>query len=175
MARVFKFMAGDLVRLKESDGTLTALIENGRKEYREHLTVVFCYWNGYCCCYVLNTGDDNICLICDEDSLELEERAPIPAEEVQPECPKIVREKNLFIVQTRGMGEFYVVAGSFDQAAELVLIGLEEGDYGYYVDREVVSVRFLCRQHFSGGKRFLSCHNGENHLLVWGDGAAKES
>ncbi len=81
-------MAGDLVRLKESDGTLTALIENGRKEYREHLTVVFCYWNGYCCCYVVNTGADDICLICDEDSLELEERPTMPPEEVQPECAK---------------------------------------------------------------------------------------
>jgi len=80
MERAFKFGLGDVVRMKESNEKITVLIDGGTKEYREHLTVVFHFWNGYECCYVLNTGDDGICLICDEDSLELEEEAPMPEE-----------------------------------------------------------------------------------------------
>lgn len=79
-------------------------------------------------------------------------------------------EKQLFLVTTRGCGQFYVVAGSFDLAAELVRNELKAQNYGYSSDREVVSVKFLCRQHFSGGKRFLSGNNGENNLFIWGDG-----
>lgn len=79
-------------------------------------------------------------------------------------------EKQLFLVMTRGCGEFYVVAGSFDQAADLVHDELVRQNYGYSGSREVVSVQFLCRQHFSSGRRFLSGDDGENHLFVWGDG-----
>lgn len=79
-------------------------------------------------------------------------------------------EKQLFLVTTRGCGEFYVVAGSFDLAAELVRNELETQKYGFSSRREVVEVKFLCRQHFSSGKRFLSGDNGENNLMIWGDG-----
>ncbi|MBR1377990.1 MAG: hypothetical protein IJ557_02545 [Bacteroidaceae bacterium] len=81
-----------------------------------------------------------------------------------------MKEKQLFLVKTRGCGEFYVVAGSFDQAADLVRNELGNQGYGYSGDQEVVSVQFLCRQHFFNGKRFLSGDNGENNLFVWGDG-----
>lgn len=47
---------------------------------------------------------------------------------------------------------------------------LDRQDYGYPTAREVVSVRFICRQHFYSGKRFLSGDNDVNHLFVWGDG-----
>lgn len=79
-------------------------------------------------------------------------------------------EKQLFLVTTRGCGQFYVVAASFDLAAELVRNELQAQNYGYSSDREVVEVKFLCRQHFSNGKRFLSGDNGENNLMIWGDG-----
>lgn len=79
-------------------------------------------------------------------------------------------EKQLFLVTTRGCGEFYVVAGSFDLAAELVRNELETQKYGFSSGREVVVVKFLCRQHFFSGKRFLSGDNGENNLMILGDG-----
>jgi len=79
-------------------------------------------------------------------------------------------EKQLFLVQTRGCGEFYVVAGSSVLAANVVRDELTAQHYGYSGAREVVSVKFLCRQHFLNGKRVLSGYNGENNLLVWGDG-----
>lgn len=80
-------------------------------------------------------------------------------------------EKKLFIVSTRGVGDFYVIAGSFDQAAELIKDELDNQNYGYSNDREVVSVKFICQQHFYNGKRYFSGDN--KNLLVWGDG--KES
>lgn len=79
-------------------------------------------------------------------------------------------EKQLFLVTTRNCGQFYVVAGSFDEAAELVRNELQMQEYGYSSGREVVEVKFLCRQHFSGDKRFLSGNDGENNLMIWGDG-----
>lgn len=79
-------------------------------------------------------------------------------------------EKQLFIVTTRGLGDFYVVAGSFDLAAQLVKDELDAQDYGYSSARAITAVKFVCKQHFSSGKRFLSGDNGENNLLIWGDG-----
>lgn len=87
MVRTFKFMVGDVVRMKEGD-VLTTQVDHCNKTYEKHLIVYFRFWDGCRCCYVLHTGDDDICLFCDEDSLELEERLPMPPEEVQPECAK---------------------------------------------------------------------------------------
>lgn len=81
-----------------------------------------------------------------------------------------MNEKQLFIVTTRGLGDFYAVAGSFDQAANLVYDELNAQTYGYSGEREVVAVKFVCRQRFSNGKRFFCGDDGKNHLLVWGDG-----
>ena len=114
MARVFKFEIGDVVRLKESDKTLIALIDCVTKEYREHLMVYFHFWNGCRCCYVLNTGDDDICLVCDEDSLELEERLPKP-EEVQPECAK----DSYFLGSVYCINNRLVAAEGLEKAIEL--------------------------------------------------------
>ena len=114
MERVFKFIAGDVVRMKESNEKLTALIDGGTKEYREHLTVVFYFWDGYKCCYVLNTGDDGICLICPEDSLVLEERPPMP-EEVQPECAK----ENYFLGSVYHINNRLVAAEGLEKAIKL--------------------------------------------------------
>jgi len=83
-------------------------------------------------------------------------------------------EKKLFIVTTRGLGDFYVVAGSFDQAAQLVNDELDRQDYGYSGARDIVNVKFLCQQHFSQGRRFFCGDDGENNLLVWGDGKEAE-
>ena len=66
MARAFKFEIGDVVRVKEGD-VLTTQVDHCNKVYLEHLTVYFRFWDGNCCCYVLNVGDDDICLISDED------------------------------------------------------------------------------------------------------------
>ena len=104
-----------MVRMKESNEKLTTLIDGGTKEYREHLRVYFCFWNGCQCCYVLYTGDDDICLICDEDSLELEERPPMPPEEVQPECGK----ESHFLGYVYRINNRLVAAEGLEKAIEL--------------------------------------------------------
>ena len=81
-------------------------------------------------------------------------------------------EKQLFIVSTQGVGDFYVIAGSFDQAAELIKNELDKQNYGYSNDRTVVSVKFVCQQRFYDGKRYF-CEDNTN-LLVWGDGKEGE-
>lgn len=74
MERVFKFKPGDVVRAKENRRPLAY----DGNPYNEHLTVMYCFWGGAVCCYVLNTGSNDICIVCDEEPLELEERAPRP-------------------------------------------------------------------------------------------------
>ncbi len=117
MERLFDFEVYDVVRLKGSDEKQTALIDgSGTKEYREHLEVAFRFWDGCQCCYVLNTGDDGICLICDEDSLELEEKAPMPTpEEVQPEPAK----ESYFLGYVYRINNRLVAAESLEKTIEL--------------------------------------------------------
>lgn len=76
-------------------------------------------------------------------------------------------EKALYRVTTRGCGTFYVVASSFDYAADEVAKELNTQDYGYSDNRVVTSVNFICRQTFmSNGKRALYGDNDENHLMI---------
>lgn len=114
MARAFKFMEGDVVRTKEGN-ILVANVGIFNKEYREHLTVVYHFWDGCNCCYVLNTGDDDICVWCGEDSLELEERAPMPTEEVHPECAK----ESHFLGYVYRVNNRLVAAEGIEQAIRL--------------------------------------------------------
>ena len=101
------------MRTKEG-AALRTQVDHCEKMYVEHLTVVFYFWDGSQCCYVLNTGDDGICLICDEDSLELEEKAPMP-EEVQPECAK----ESYFLGSVFCINHRFVAAGGLEKAIEL--------------------------------------------------------
>lgn len=114
MERVFKFEIGDVVRMKEGD-VLTTRVDHCNKVYLEHLTVYFRFWDGNCCCYVLNVGDDGICLICDEARLELEERPPMPPEAVQPECAK----ESHFLGSVFRINNRLVAAEGLEKAIEL--------------------------------------------------------
>lgn len=109
MARTFKFGMGDMVRLKDG----SHLITPDGEEYQEHLTVIYYFWDGAACCYVLSTGDDDICLVCDEQSLELEERAPMPMpeEEAKPESYFL---GSVFLINRR-----LVAAEGLEKAIEL--------------------------------------------------------
>lgn len=121
MARVFKFELGDVVRLKVGSHLVTP---DGKKEYQEHLTVMFYFWDGNSCCYVLDTGDDGICGIIEEDYLELEERPPMPpveeeppmpTEEVHPECDK----ESYFLGHVYCINDRIVAAEGIEQAIRL--------------------------------------------------------
>ncbi len=99
-----------MVRVKDGGHLVTP---DGKKEYQEHLTVKYYFWDGADCCYVLSTGDDDICLVCDEQSLELEERAPIPMpeEEAKPESYFL---GSVFLINRR-----LVAAEGLEKAIEL--------------------------------------------------------
>ena len=114
MARAFKFEIGDVVCTKEGD-VLTTQVDHCNNVYLEHLTVCFRFWDGNFCCYVLNVGDDDICLICDETRLKLKERPPMPKEEVQPECTK----ENHFLGSVFRINNRLVAAKSLEKAIEL--------------------------------------------------------
>ncbi len=96
-----------MVRLKDGDHLITP----DGKEYQEHLTVKYYFWGGDDCCYVLSTGDDDICVVCDEQSLELEERAPMPEEEAKPESYFL---GSVFLINRR-----LVAAEGLEKAIEL--------------------------------------------------------
>lgn len=123
MARAFKFMEGDVVRTKEGN-ELVATVGIFNKKYREHLTVVYHFWDGNNCCYVLNTGDDDICGIIEEDYLELEERPPMPEVEKEPPVPaeetKQKRDKeSYFLGHVYCINDRIVAAEGIEQAIRL--------------------------------------------------------
>lgn len=97
----------DVVRLKDG----SCLVTSDGKKYYEHLTVMYYFWDGADCCYVLSTGDDDICLVSDEQSLELEERAPMPEEEAKPESYFL---GSVFLINRR-----LVAAEGLEKAIEL--------------------------------------------------------
>lgn len=67
------------------------------------------------------------------------------------------KEVSLYKVETSGCGVYYVVASSFDKAAESVKNALDAAEYGYSASREINSVEFIAKQEFmSGGERYLS-------------------
>lgn len=101
-----------MVRLK--DGSLLVTPDGGKK-YQEHLTVIYYFWDGAACCYVLSTGDDDICLVCDEQLLELEERAPMPEEEAKPESAK----ESYFLGSVYRVNNRLVAAEGIEQAIRL--------------------------------------------------------
>lgn len=112
MARSFKFEIGDVVRTKADRRPL--ICDERGHNYNEHLTVVFRFWGGTGSCYVLNTGNDGICIVCDEEPLELEERAPMP-EEVQPESAK----ESHFLGNVYRINNRLVAAEGLEKAIEL--------------------------------------------------------
>lgn len=111
MAREFKFKPGDVVRAKEGR---KPLVFDGYP-YNDNLTVMYCFWSGIACCYVLNTGRDGICIVCDEEPLELEERPPMPEEEVHPECDN----GSYFLGYVYRVNDRIVAAEGIEQAIRL--------------------------------------------------------
>ncbi len=76
--------------------------------------------------------------------------------------------RKLFIVETRRLGSFYVVCGSWNEAASVVKKALDDQNYGYSGDREVKNVSIIREEHFFGsdGKRFFSGDDDFNKFIV---------
>ena len=75
------------------------------------------------------------------------------------------KDINLYLVHTRGIGDFYVVATSFDGARDVVEDTLHSQDYGYTDARDVLSIDLIRTSHIYNGKPFLSGKDSINYFL----------
>lgn len=153
---IFKFKVGDLLKV---GGNIESFISpaNPSKEYRDNLRVVFRFWDGKNNVYVV-TAEDGIGLILIEDDAELQEAAVD-----KEEAPIDGRDKHLYRIINK-IGTFYVVARSFDEAADEMKDRLQRADYGFFQDRNVPSIDHLAVQHFYNDKQSFS--DSEANLII---------
>lgn len=78
------------------------------------------------------------------------------------DAPKDGRDKILYRI-TNGLGTFYVVSRTFDEAAALLQKRLDYSDYGFSSRREVKSIEVIATEHFLHDKQAFS---GDNDKLV---------
>lgn len=79
---------------------------------------------------------------------------------------------NLYMVTTKGIGDFYAIAKSYDDAAEAVKDALDKADYGFYGDREVRSVKLVRQMRFNDGEPWFS--GGDINYIAMAKGILKE-
>ncbi len=152
----FKFKVGDLLKLS-GDGVSVVLPGNLAKGYKDSLRVSFRFWDGKSNVYVV-TAEDGIGFVVEENMVELQEAA-VDAEE----APIDGREKNLYRIQNK-IGEFYIVARSFDEAADELIARLRKADYGFFQDRNVPIIEYLAAEHFHHDKQSFS--DREANLII---------
>lgn len=73
------------------------------------------------------------------------------------------RDKHLYRIRNR-LAEFYIVARSFDEAAEEMKKRLDKADYGFSSYRTVPGIDHLAVQHFYNGKQ--SFDDSEANLII---------
>ena len=73
------------------------------------------------------------------------------------------RDKHLYRIKNR-LAEFYIVAHSFDEAAEEMKKRLDKADYGFTSYRTVPSIDHLAVQHFYSGKQSFS--DSDANLII---------
>jgi hypothetical protein len=105
------------------------------------------------------TTEDGIGLVVDEETVELQEAA-VDTEE----APIDGREKNLYRIQNK-IGEFYIVARSFDEAADELKDRLRKADYGFFQDRNVPGIEYLAAEHFHHDKQSF-CDREANLIIT---------
>lgn len=158
----YLFDVGDIVKTKEGC-KLVSVYDN--KPYKEHLKVTHRFWDGKYPCYVLET-EDELCVITDEPTLELELKYYPPVCEQEEQAPIDGRDKNLYLVRN-GLGNFHVIALSFDEAADVLKERLDQAAYGFTSQRQVKSIDIVATQHFFNGKQWFCGEEG--HLIIAGD------
>lgn len=80
------------------------------------------------------------------------------------EMPADGRDKHLYRIKNR-LAEFYIVAHSFDEAADEIKKRLDEADYGFISYRTVPSIDDVAVQHFYNDKQSFSDSNA-NLIIV---------
>lgn len=155
----YKFNVGDLLKLT---GNLTGISSPANQErlYRSSLRVVFRFWNGMENVYVV-TAEDGVGLILVERDAELQEAGAGKAD-----CPVDGREKHLYHIENK-VGEFYIVAHSFDEAVGEYEERLHKAEYGLFMDRRVSSIDHLAVEEFCDDKQLFDS-SGANLIVVRG-------
>lgn len=138
--------------------SLTSLVSpaNPDKEYKDNLRVVFRFYDGNNVYVVM--AEDGIGLVLEESNAELQEAA-IDKEE----APVDGRDKHLYRIKNK-IGEFYVVARSFNEAADELTGRLRKADYGFMQERNVPRIDHLAVEHFFGDKQSFS--DSEANLII---------
>lgn len=80
------------------------------------------------------------------------------------ERPAEGRDKHLYRIRNR-LAEFYIVAHSFDEAADEMKKRLDKADYGLFSYRTVPSIDDVAVQHFYNEKQSFSDSNA-NLIIV---------
>lgn len=75
-------------------------------------------------------------------------------------------DKKLFRITNR-LGTFYVVAKSFDAAAEALKSRLDKADYGFYQHREAETIDQIATEHFFNGSQQFD--QNKDNLIVTED------
>ena len=79
------------------------------------------------------------------------------------EMPADERDKHLYRIKNR-LAEFYIVAHSFDEAADEMKKRLDKADYGFTSYRTVPSIDDVAVQHFYNEKQSFS--DSEANLII---------
>ena len=82
------------------------------------------------------------------------------------ELGKDGRDKHLYRIKNK-LGEFYIVACSFNEAADGLSERLQKADWGFYRNRNVPGIDHIAVEHFFGGKQSFSEEDG-NLIIVEG-------
>ena len=137
---------------------------NVEKKYKDSLRVEFRFWDGKDNVYVV-TAEDGIMMLLMEKDAELQEAAVDKEESVVDKegSPIDGRDKHLYRIINK-IGTFYVVARSFDEAADEMKDRLQRADYGFFQDRNVPSIDHLAVQHFYNDKQSFS--DSEANLII---------
>lgn len=84
------------------------------------------------------------------------------------EMPVDGRDKHLYRIKNR-LAEFYIVAHSFDEAADEMKKRLDKADYGLFSYRTVPSIDDMAVQHFNYNNDKQSFSDSEANLIIVGD------
>lgn len=94
---------------------------------------------------------------------EYEEQLRVNAMANRLKAPRDGRDKHLYRINNK-IGEFYIVAYSFDEAADKMKERLRKADYGFFQDRNVPSIDHLAVEHFYSDKQTFS--DREANLII---------
>ena len=80
-------------------------------------------------------------------------------------------DNKLYRIENK-LGTFYIVAKSFDAAAEALKERLDKADDGLFSYREVKNIELLATEHFSYADATKQSFNGDGANLIVTGGAA---